>query len=146
MDVFLSDDRFFFSFWFARQCFGGSGLHLPSVFGFDESFQVAQARTPEAAVLFDPGVDGSQWFGVELINAVAPFPMFAHQVGTSEKTKMLGDGRAGDREGLGNLSGGLAAPAEKVENGAPGRIGKGLECSFRVSRRQICNRTVTHNA
>jgi hypothetical protein len=40
------------------------------------------------------------------------------------------------------LSGGLAAAAKKVEDGAAGGIGESLESGFG----DICNRTVTHNA
>jgi hypothetical protein len=40
------------------------------------------------------------------------------------------------------LSGGLAATAKKVEDGAARWVGEGLESGFG----EICNRAVTHNA
>jgi len=46
---------------------------------------------------------------------------------------------------MGNLSGGLAAPAEKIEDGATRRISESLESRFLDSRILICNRSVTHN-
>jgi hypothetical protein len=133
------------------RCFLGGGLGFAGVLGFDEGFEVSQAGAPEAAILLDPGVDGAERFGVELVDAVPTFAMFSHEVGVAEQAEVLGDGGAGDREGFGNLSGGLAAAAEEVEDGAAGGIGKGLKGGFGASGgchpgSGICNRTVTHNA
>jgi len=116
------------------------------MFGFDEGFQVVQAGGPEGAVLLDPGVDGAQGFGIELINPMAAFAVFADEVSAAQQAQVFGDGGAGDRESSGDLSGGLAAAAEKVEDGAAGGIGEGLEGGFGVAGCGICNRTVTHNA
>ena len=58
---------------------------------------------------------------------------------------MLGDGRPGDREGVGDLPGGLTAAAEKIEDCPPGRIGESLEGGFLDPQVLICNRSVTHN-
>jgi hypothetical protein len=122
------------------------GLHLPGVFGFDEGFQVIQAGGPEDAVLLDPGVDGAQRFGIEFVDAVAAFAVFANQVSAAQEAQVLGDGWTRDRESFGNLSGGLAAAAQKVKDGAAGRVGKGLERGFGLLGAGICNRSVPHNA
>jgi hypothetical protein len=118
MAIFLSE---FGLFGFA------GGLRLPGVFGFDKSFQVIQARGPEDAVLLDPGVDGAEGFGAELINPIAALAMFSDQVGAAQQAQVLGDGGARDGEGLSDLSSGLAAATEQVEDGAAGGIGESLE-------------------
>jgi hypothetical protein len=112
------------------------------VFGFDELFQAGQTDAPEAAVLVEPVVYGAERFGIELVDAVAAFAMLVHKVGATQQAKVLGDGGTGNREGSGDFSGGLAAPAQQVEDGAASRIGQGLEGGFGG----ICNRTVTHDA
>jgi hypothetical protein len=96
--------------------------------------------------LLDPGVDGAERFGIQLINTVAAFAVFADQVGTAQEAEVLGDGGSGDGEGLGDLSGGLAAAAEEIEDGAAGGIGESLEGSFGSLGAGICNRTVPNNA
>jgi hypothetical protein len=121
------------------------GLRLPRVLGFDEGFQVGEAGAPEAAVLLDPGIDGAERFGAELVHTVTTFAVLADQMCAAEQAQMLGDCWAGDRERFGDLSGGLAAAAEEIEDGPAGRIGEGLEGCLRCSDRGICNRTVTHN-
>ena len=55
---------------------------------------------------------------------------------------MLRDGGTGNGESSGDFSGGLAAPAQEIEDGAAGGVGEGLEGGFGG----ICNRSVTHNA
>jgi hypothetical protein len=112
------------SFWFA------GSLHFPGVLGFYEGFQVRQTVAPEGAVLLDPGVDGTERFGIELVDAVAAFAMFADQVGAAQQAKMFGDGGARDWEGFGDVSGGLAAATEQVEDRAAGGIGEGLKGGF----------------
>ena len=92
--------------------------------------------------MVQPGVDGTERFGIKLVNAVAAFAVFPHQVGAAQQAQVFGDGGAGNREGLGDFSGGLAAAAQEVEDGAAGGIGEGLESRTGG----ICNRTVTHNA
>jgi hypothetical protein len=77
-------------------------------------------------------------------------------VGAAQQAQVLGDGRAGDGKGFGNLPGRLAAAAQEIEDGPACGIGQGLECGFRGSgfgasglrplQPEICNRTVTHNA
>ncbi|MGA9509950.1 MAG: hypothetical protein WBV55_15140 [Candidatus Sulfotelmatobacter sp.] len=96
---------------------------LPGVFGFYKSLQVGEVHLPEVAVLLDPGIDGTKRFGIQLIDAVTTFAMLAHEVCTAEKAQVFGDGGAGDGEGLGDFSGGLAAAAEQIEDGAAGRVG-----------------------
>lgn len=73
------------------------------------------------------------------------FTVLADQVSAAEKTEVLGDRRTRNGKGAGDLSGRLAATAEKIENRAAGGIGEGLKCGF-VTSRWMCNRTVTHNA
>ena len=105
-------------------------LRLPRMLGFDKCFQVVQAGCPEDAVLLDPGVDGAERFGIELVNAVTAFAMLADQMRAAQQAQVLGDGGTGDGEGFGDLSGGLAAAAEEIEDGAAGGIGEGLESGF----------------
>jgi hypothetical protein len=107
--------------------------------GFYEGFEVRQAAHPEAAVLLDPGVDGAKRFGIQVVDAVAPFAMFSNQMGAPQEAQMLGDGRARDREGFCYLAGGLTATTQKIEDGAARGIGQGLEGGFGGSGRCICN-------
>jgi hypothetical protein len=109
------------SFWFARQ------LRFPRVFGFHECFQAGKAGAPETAVLFQPGVYGTERFWVQLVDAKAAFTVFAHQMRAAQEAQVLRDGRARDGKGSGDLSSGLAAAAQEVENSPAGGIGQGLE-------------------
>jgi hypothetical protein len=72
--------------------------------------------------------------------------MFADQVGTAQEAEVLGDGGAGDGKGFGDLSGGLAAATEEIEDCAAGRIGEGVKSGLGSLGAGICNRTVPHNA
>jgi hypothetical protein len=112
------------------------------VFRFYESLQVREIEIPESAVLIEPGIDGAERFGIELIDAVTALALLSNQMRATEQSQVLGDGWAGDGKGLGNVSGGLASPAQKVEDGAAGGIGERLERGLG----RICNRTVPHNA
>jgi hypothetical protein len=87
-------------------------------------------------------IDRAQGLGVETVNAVAANPVFADEAGATEKAEMFGDGRARDGEGVSDLSGGLVALAEQVEDGAAGGVGEGAEDGVR----RMGNRTVSHNA
>jgi len=98
--------------------------------GFDERFQFVQANGPEDSVVLDPGIDGTQRFGIEFIDAVAAFAMLAYQMSTTEEAEMLRDRRTGNRKGAGDLSCGLRATAEEIQDGAPGGISKRLEGSL----------------
>jgi hypothetical protein len=77
-----------------------------------------------------------------LVDAVTAFAVFADQVGAAQQAQMFGNGGAGDWEGFGDVSSGLAAAPEQVEDGAACGIGERLEGDFRG----ICNRTVPHYA
>jgi hypothetical protein len=121
----------------------GSGF--PLVFGFDESFQVVEVRHPEDAVLLNPRIDGAKWFRIELVNAMTPFPVLANQMRPPQQTQMFRNRWARDGKGAGNLSGGLAAAAQKIEHRSPRGVGQRLECGFGISGGLICNQTVTHN-
>jgi hypothetical protein len=112
-----------------------SGLAFTGVLGFHESFQVVQTGSPKTAVLLDPGIDGAQRFGIELVNPVTSLALLADQMGSAQKAQVLGDRGARNRESAGNLAGWLAAAAQKVEDGATSGIGKGLEGSFGGPRR-----------
>jgi len=114
-------------------------LRLARVFGFDERFQIVEAGRPEDAVLLDPGIDGAKRLRIQLINPIAAFAVFADQMGAAEKSQVLGDGRAGDGKGFGDLSSGLAAATEKIEDGATGGVGEGLEGGFGPLGSGICN-------
>jgi hypothetical protein len=130
--------------------FAGSSVRFPGVLGFDKSFQIGQAGAPEAAVLLDPGINGAQRLRIELIDPAAAFAMLADQMSAAEQTQVLGNRGPRNGKGAGDLSRRLLAPAQKVEDGAPGRIGQSLEGGFGGAGRdpggRICNRTVTHNA
>ena len=65
---------------------GGLSAARVSVFvlGFHKCFQVVQACGPEDAVLLDPRVDGAERFGIELVDAVAPFAMLADQMSAAQ--------------------------------------------------------------
>ena len=112
------------------------------VLGLYKSFQTCQIRLPEHPILIQPAVDCSQGFRIELINAVASFAALLHQMCPPKQTKMLGNRRTRYGKRLRDLSGGLAAAAEKIENGAPCWIGQRLKRRLRG----MCNRTVPHNA
>ena len=116
--------------------------YFPGVVGFDESLQISKAGLPEGAVLVQPGINGLERLGIELIDPVAPLPALLHQMSAAQQAQVLGNGRAGHGEGLGDAAGGLTALAQQVENSAPRGIGEGAKNGFGG----ICNRTVTHNA
>jgi hypothetical protein len=103
---------------------------FPGVLGFDKGFQIGEVGLPEVAVLIEPGIDGAKWFGLEVVDPVAAFAMFLHQVGAAQKAQVLGDGGTGDGKGSGDLPGGLAAASQKIKHGAAGGIGEGLEGGF----------------
>ena len=132
--------------------FGFAGnLRFPRMFGFHECFQAGKAGRPEAAVLLEPVVYGTQRFRIQVVNAQPSFAVFADEVGAAEEAQMFRNCRARDRKGSRNLSRGLATAAQQVENGAAGGIRKSLEGGLgcagdRPLRFRICNRTVTHNA
>jgi hypothetical protein len=104
------------------------------IFRLDERFQVRKVDLPEAAVLIEPGIDGAQGFGIELVDAMPAFAMLTNQVGTAKQAEMFRDGWTRDRKGLGDFPGGLPASTQKVENGAASRVGKSLERCLRVCR------------
>jgi hypothetical protein len=106
-DSFLGESLFL-RFWFA------GGLCLPGILGFDEGFQIVQAGGPEDTVLLEPGVDGAEWFGIQLVNPVAAFAVFADEMGTAKKSEMFRDGGSRDRKGIRELAGRLAAAAEQI--------------------------------
>ena len=86
---------------------------LFGVLGFDKTLQVSKAYLPESAVFVQPGIDGAERFGIELVDTVAAFAMFPHQVRAAQKAQMFGDGGAGNGESSGNVTGGLSGPAIK---------------------------------
>jgi len=110
--------------------------------GFDECLQVVEAGGPEDAVLLNPGIDGAERFGIEVVDAMTSFAVLADQVRAPQKAEMLRNGRTRHREGAGDLSCGLAAAAKQIEDGTAGGIGKGLKSGFRGG---TGNRSVTHN-
>jgi len=118
---------------------------LAGVLGFHKFLQLVQTRCPEDAILLDPRVDGAERVRVELVNAIASFTVLTDKVSAAQEAEMLRDGRTGYREGIGDLSSGLTAPAEKIENRSPGWISESLEGGFLDRGVLICNRTVTHN-
>jgi len=126
--------------------FAGVGFDLPRMLGFDECFQVIKACRPEYAVLLNPGVNSTQRFGIELVDAMASLAMLADQVCAAKESEVLRYRWTRDRERAGNLPGRLAAASQEIKDCAARGVGKGLKCGFTVSRGRICNRTVTHNS
>ena len=123
------------------------GFSLSRVLRFYESFQVIEARCPEHAVLLDPGIDRTQGFRIQFVNAMPPFAMFPNQVGPSQQSQVLRNCRPRNRKGAGNLSRRLTAPAKQVQHRSAGGVGQGLECNFPAwCRRRMCNQSITHNA
>ena len=82
-------------------------LQFLDVFGLDKGLQACEISAPEAAVLLDPGVNGAQWFRIELVHAMASLAVFAHQMRSAQEAEMLRDGGARDWESVRDLSGGL---------------------------------------
>jgi hypothetical protein len=119
---------------------------LFGIFRFDERLEIVEVHGPEAAVLLEPGVDSAQRFRIEVVDAMAAFPVLANEVGAAEQSQVSRDSWARHGKRLGNGSGGLAATAQKIENRAPRGIGDGLERGLGVLRGRICNRTVPHTA
>jgi hypothetical protein len=126
--------------------FAGVDFTFPGILGFYERFQVVQARGPEHAVLLNPGINGAERLRIELIDTMATFPMLAHEMSPPQQTQMLRDGWAGNRKRAGDLSCGLRATAQEIEDGAAGGIGESLESGLVGPGRRIRNRTVTHDA
>ncbi|MGA8273747.1 MAG: hypothetical protein WB919_19450 [Candidatus Sulfotelmatobacter sp.] len=112
------------------EVYGGFLIGFLGVFGFDEGLQAIEIQFPEVAVLIEPGVDGAERLGIELVDAVASLAMLTNEMGAAKQAQMLGDGGAGDGKGSGNFSGGLAAPPQEIKDRATSGIGKGLESGF----------------
>src|SRR3984893_7697872 len=117
-------------------------LRFFCVFCLHECFQAGQVRLPESTVVLKPRIHSPQWFGIELIHAVATFAMFAHQMRPAQQSQVLRDCRTRNREGSRDVARWLASPPQQIENRAPRWIGQGPERRFR----RICNRTVSHDA
>src|SRR3984893_10979573 len=117
-------------------------LRFFCVFCLHECFQAGQVRAPESTVVLEPGVHRPQWFGIELINAVASFAMLAHQMRPAQQSQVLRDCRTRDWEGSRDVASRLASPPQQIENGATRGIGQSMKRRFR----RICNRSVPHNA
>jgi hypothetical protein len=125
------------------------GLGMPSIGngtgwlgGLEKGLETGELAGPEEAVVVEPVIHGTEGLGVEAVIAMSSHAMLADEAGAAEKSEMLGDGRAGDREGAGDLSGRLMAGAEEVEDGAAGRVGEGAKDDVRG----ICDGPVSHDA
>ena len=117
-------------------------LGFVGVLSFDKCFQICQVHFPEVAILIEPGIDGTKRLGIELIDAVATFAVFANQVGAAKEAKVLGDRRTRDGESPSDFTCRLAAATEQIEDSAAGGVSERLESGLG----RICNRTVSHNA
>src|SRR5215471_5379076 len=98
-------------------------LFLLLIFRFDKRFQIRQAGAPEVAIVFEPVVDSFEGHGIQLIHAVASFTMLLDEVRAAQQAQMLANGRAGDRKGASDLSGGLTSLAQQVKYSAARGIG-----------------------
>ena len=92
--------------------------------------------------MIEPGIHHAKWAGVEPVNAVAAVAAFFDEAGAPQQAQMLGNGRAGNRKGLGDAPGGKAASAQQIEYRPACGIGKRPENNLR----EMCNRVVTHHA
>lgn len=109
--------------------------------GLDEILEARELGVPERAVVFQPAVDFAQRLRIEIVETMSSGAVFADQAGLTKEAKMLGDGRPGNREGAGDLTGGSAALTQEVQDGAAGGIGESAE--DRVARMR--SRMVSHN-
>jgi hypothetical protein len=94
-----------FGIWFVRVGL----LGFFRVFGFDKGLQIGEAHLPESAVLVQPGIDGAERVGIELVNAVAALAVFTNEMSAAQQAQVLGNGGTGNGKGSGNFSGGLLA-------------------------------------
>jgi hypothetical protein len=89
---------------------------------------------PELAVMSEPLIDGTERLGIQTVEPVAAETVFADESGTAEQAEVLGDGRARDRKGAGDLAGGLLALAKEIENRAARGVGQGAKNGVRRMR------------
>src|SRR6266576_540654 len=66
-----------------RMLFAYCFLEFFFVLRLDKGFQVIQAGRPECPILLKPGINRLQRLGIELIQAMPPFPSLLHQVCTA---------------------------------------------------------------
>jgi len=55
----------------------------------DERFQAGETVLPERAVPTQPGIDGPERRGIQLIDPIAPRTMFSDQVSAPKQTQVL---------------------------------------------------------
>jgi len=79
------------------------------VFGLDKTFEIGEAHLPEVSILIEPGINGAERFGIEMVDAMPALAVFVNQMSAAQQAQVFGDGRPGNGKGLGNFSGGLAA-------------------------------------
>ncbi|MGB9402069.1 MAG: hypothetical protein WCA98_00920 [Candidatus Acidiferrales bacterium] len=97
---------------------------------------------PENSIVVEPGIDGFEWSGIQLIQTVAALAALLHEMGAAKEAQVFRNGRARNGKGLGDAAGGKASAAQEVEHGAAGGIGESAE----GAPGRIGSRTVTHNA
>lgn len=86
--------------------------------GLDEILEAREFGVPEHAVVLQPVIDLAQRLRIEIIETMASFAVFADEVGLAKEAKVLRNGRPGDGEDARDLTRGLAAVAQEVEDGA----------------------------
>jgi len=95
--------------------------------GIQVAFEQVQARRPQLPVRLQPGVDGAQRFGTQVVDALLCIRPDFDQAGVAEDTQMLGDRRLADGEVVDERADGQIRAPEQVENAASVWLGEDLE-------------------
>lgn len=78
-------------------------------------FKFAQARSPKGLIVAQPGVDRTQWVGVELADARSPVLMGDDETRRPEHPEVLGNCRPAGAKISGELANGLTTTTQQVE-------------------------------
>src|SRR5919198_1307805 len=106
--------------------------------------QPLEALLPEAAVVLEPARGGGGGVGLEPAARRAALSGTPHQARPLQHAQVLGNGRPGDREGLGQVADGAVAVGEPGQDGAARGVAEGGV--DRVQAGNIGNHMVTNVA
>ncbi len=90
-------------------------------------FQGIEARAPEGAEFFRPGVDFLERFEPELIEPVAAFAPLGDEPGILEDFQVLRDRGERNPKGPREVGGGALAGLERLQHPPPRRVRDGVE-------------------
>jgi hypothetical protein len=93
----------------------------------EEVAETVQATFPGGTPLDDPLLGGAEWSGGDGESAHAADFLRGDQAAAFEDLEVLDDGGEGHRQGRGELGDGCGSLTEAIDQGAPSRIGEGLE-------------------